>query len=91
MREEVRIFKALCNEVRLEIVKALLDGEKYVSEIIPYAGRMQPAVSMQLAKLEFLGIVKSRREGGRVYYSLADERIKEIISKIFKVISEENK
>ncbi|HHF52916.1 MAG TPA: ArsR family transcriptional regulator, partial [candidate division WOR-3 bacterium] len=39
MREELRIFKALCNEVRLKIVEALLDGEKSVSEIIPYAGR----------------------------------------------------
>ena len=89
MREEIRIFKALCNEVRLEIVKALLDGEKYVSEIIPYAGRMQPAVSMQLAKLEYLGIVKSRREGGRVYYRIANEKIKRILRRILKVINDE--
>ncbi len=89
MREEIRIFKALCNEVRLEIVKALLDGEKYVSEIIPYAGRMQPAVSMQLAKLEYLGIVESRREGGRVYYRIANEKIKRILSRILKVINDE--
>ncbi|RLD14554.1 MAG: transcriptional regulator [Caldiserica bacterium] len=89
MREEIRIFKALCNEVRLEIVKALLDGEKYVSEIIPYAGRMQPAVSMQLAKLEYLGIVESRREGGRVYYRIANEKIKRILRRILKVINDE--
>ena len=89
MREEIRIFKALCNEVRLEIVKALLDGEKYVSEIIPYAGRMQPAVSMQLAKLEYLGIVKSRREGGRVYYRIANERIRRILTKILEVVNNE--
>jgi len=89
MREEIRIFKALCNEVRLEIVKVLLDGEKYVSEIIPYAGRMQPAVSMQLAKLEYLGIVESRREGGRVYYRIANEKIKRILSRILKVINDE--
>lgn len=89
MREETRIFKALCNEVRLEIVKALLDGEKYVSEIIPYAGRMQPAVSMQLAKLEYLGIVKSRREGGRVYYRIANERIRRILTKILEIVNNE--
>ncbi len=89
MREEIRIFKALCNEVRLEIVKALLDGEKYVSEIIPYAGRMQPAVSMQLAKLEYLGIVKSRREGGRVYYRIANERIRRILTKILEIVNNE--
>ena len=89
MREEIRIFKALGNEVRLEIVKALLDGEKYVSEIIPYAGRMQPAVSMQLAKLEYLGIVESRREGGRVYYRIANERIRRILTKILEVVNNE--
>jgi len=85
MREELRIFKALCNEVRLKIVEALLDGEKFVSEIIPYAGRMQPAVSMQLAKLEYLGIVESRREGGKVYYRLTNEKVK----KILKILREE--
>ena len=40
MREEIRIFKALCNEVRLEIVETLLEGEKCVSEIVLRTGRM---------------------------------------------------
>jgi len=85
MREEIRIFKALCNEVRLEIVETLLEGEKCVSEIVLRTGRMQPAVSMQLAKLEFLGVVESRREGGRVYYRLANEKVR----KVLKIVREE--
>jgi len=83
MREEMRILKAMCNPVRLAIIEALLDGEKSVSELVLYTGRMQPAVSMQLAKLEFLGIVESRREGVRVYYRLINDKVRKIL-KILK-------
>ena len=79
----MRIFKALCNKVRLEIVESLLDGEKCVCEIVPFTKRTQPVVSMQLAKLEYLGIVESRREGRKIYYKLTNEKVKKIL-KIIK-------
>jgi len=79
MRESIRIFKALCDETRLNIVEFLLDGEKCVCEIIPVTGRTQSTVSIQLAKLEDLGIVESRRDGKSVYYKLVNEKVMEIL------------
>jgi len=79
MKESLKIFKALCDETRLKIVKFLLDGEKCVCEIIPHTKRTQSTVSIQLAKLENLGVLKSRREGKSVYYKLMNKKVREIL------------
>ncbi len=80
MRELLKIFKALCDETRLKIVEFLLDGEKCVCEIVPFTKRTQSTVSIQLAKLESLGIVKSRREGKSVYYRISNPKVRRILS-----------
>ncbi len=79
MKESLKIFKALCDETRLKIVKFLLDGEKCVCEIIPHTKRTQSTVSIQLAKLENLGVLKSRRDGKSVYYKLTNKKVKNIL------------
>ena len=67
MRESLKIFKALCDDTRLKIVEFLLSGEKCVCEIVLFTERTQSTVSIQLSKLEDLGVVESRREGESVY------------------------
>lgn len=79
MREALKIFKALCDETRLKIVEFLLDGEKCVCEIVSHIKRAQSTISIQLAKLENLGIVESRREGKSVYYKLTNDKVKKIL------------
>ncbi len=80
MNEKLKIFKALSDETRLKIVESLLEGEKCVCEIIPYTKRTQSTVSIQLSKLERLGIVEPRRDGKNVYYKIINPSIKKIIS-----------
>lgn len=75
MSEWLNIFKALSDETRFKIVKFLLDGEKCVCEIIPKTGRTQSTVSIQLNKLESLGILTSRREGKSVYYRISNPKV----------------
>jgi len=79
MREKIKIFKALSDETRLKIVEFLLTGEKCVCEVVPYVKRTQSTVSIQLSKLETLGIVESRREGKSVYYKITNEKVKKIM------------
>ncbi len=79
MKKSLKIFKALCDETRLKIVELLLNGEKCVCEIVPFTKRTQSTVSIQLAKLESLGIVESRREGKSVYYKLVNEKVMTIL------------
>ena len=79
MKESLKIFKALCDETRLKIVEFLLDGEKCVCEIVPFTKRTQSTVSIQLKKLENLGILESRRKGKSVYYKLKNRKVKKIL------------
>ena len=75
----LKIFKALSDETRLKIVEFLLNGEKCVCEIATHVGRMQSTVSLQLAKLESLGIVTSRRDGKKIYYRITNQKVKKIL------------
>jgi len=69
----------LCDETRLNIVEFLISGEKCVCEIVPFTKRTQPTVSLQLAKLESLGIVESRRDGKSIYYKISNPKVKKIL------------
>ena len=72
------ISKALSDETRLNIIKLILNDEKCVCEIIPYVKKAQPTVSLQLKKLEDLGLIKSRKDGKKVFYSIKDQKLKEL-------------
>lgn len=68
--KKVEIFKALSNPVRLEIVDLLLNGEMCVCEITERLDCGQSHISKNLAKLREAGLIKDRKEGLNVYYSL---------------------
>jgi DNA-binding transcriptional ArsR family regulator len=69
------LFKALSDPNRLKLIYLLLDGEKCVSELLPFFEILQPTVSVHLLHLENIGLLKVRRNGRKRYYSLADEKI----------------
>lgn len=68
-------FKAISEPSRLKILFALRHGEMCVFHIVEAVGGAQSAVSHQLRLLKANGIVKSRRDGQNIVYSLADEHI----------------
>jgi len=61
-------------------VEFLLDGEKCVCEIFPHVKRTQSTVSIHLGKLEKAGILQSRREGKKIFYSIVDMRARKILN-----------
>ena len=69
------IFKALGDKNRLKLLYLLMDGEKCVSELLPFFEILQPTVSIHLLSLQNLGLLNARRSGRRRYYSLASEDI----------------
>jgi ArsR family transcriptional regulator len=78
-RFKAKIFKALSDPVRLNILDFLRDGEKCVCEIIPHVKLIQPVVSRHLKILKDCGIVRDRKEGNRRLYSITDQQIFRII------------
>ena len=69
------VFKALSDPNRLKLMYLLLDGEKCVSDLLPFFDILQPTVSVHLLMLENIGLLNVRRDGRKRYYSLADEKI----------------
>lgn len=79
---KAKIFNAVSDPVRLEILDFLREGEKCVCEIIPHVGIIQPVVSRHLKILKDCGLVKDRKEGNRRLYSVTDSRVFDIIDAV---------
>jgi DNA-binding transcriptional ArsR family regulator len=76
---KAKIFKALSDPVRLDILDFLRDGEKCVCEIIPHVKLIQPVVSRHLKILKNSGILKDRKDGNKRLYSITDQQIFRVI------------
>ena len=74
------MFKIYGDMTRLKILYALFEEEMCVCAIAELIGMTQSAVSHQLSVLKRNKLVKSRREGKSVFYSLADDHVRTIIS-----------
>jgi len=82
LKFKAKVFYALSDPIRLEILEFLRDGEKCVCEIIPHLGLIQPVVSRHLKILKDIGIVKYRKEGTRRLYSVTDSRLYSVIDRV---------
>ena len=74
---------------RLKILYALSEGEVSVSEIVERVGASQSLVSHQLKVLRKANLVSTRKEKTRVYYSLADHHVVDLLSVVYDHVTEE--
>lgn len=72
------LFKVLGDSTRIKILCALLQAEMCVCDISSLLGMTQSAISHQLRVLKQARLVKYRKDGKSVYYSLDDEHVKSI-------------
>ena len=77
MIKRIILFKALSNETRLMIIDFLLDGEKCVCKIFPHVKKTQSTTSIELAKLKAWDLVRGRRDGKWIHYSIKDKATEE--------------
>jgi ArsR family transcriptional regulator, lead/cadmium/zinc/bismuth-responsive transcriptional repressor len=75
LKSNLRLLKSLAEETRYRIVKLLLKGEKCACEIPKLIGRTQSNTSMHLAMLSRSGIIRSKRNGKKIVYSINDLRV----------------
>lgn len=88
-RQASDFLKAIAHEGRLIILCLLVEGEKSVSELEEVLGSGQPVVSQQLMRLRSDNLVQARRDGKRIYYSIASEEAKEIVTVVYKLFCEQ--
>lgn len=69
------LLKTLGNSDRLLLLCQLTQGEACVSDLETLLGIQQPTLSQQLTVLRNEGLVATRREGKRIYYTIADEKL----------------
>ena len=73
------LFRIFGDSTRIRILYALFEAELCVCDIAALLGMTQSAISHQLKALKNARLVKPRREGKTVFYSLADDHVKTII------------
>lgn len=82
------IFKVFGDITRIKILYSLFKNEMCVCDIVQLIGTTQSAISHQLRVLKQVKLVKYRKEGKIVYYSLDDEHVKSIFNEGLKHIKE---
>jgi DNA-binding transcriptional ArsR family regulator len=79
---KAKVFRALADRVRLDILEYLRGGEKCVCEIVSYTRMPQPIVSRHLAILRSCGLIRCRKDKNRRFYSVSDPAIFNIIDSV---------
>lgn len=78
--EVAELFKVFGDSTRIRIMHTLFDGELCVQDIAENLDMTQSAISHQLKILKNSHLVKSRRDGKQIMYSLDDDHVRTIIS-----------
>ena len=83
------LFKMFADSTRIKILYDLFQGEKNVTEICNDLEMNQSAISHQLKMLKAAGLVKARRQGKSIFYSLADSHVRTIMAQGWDHITED--
>jgi DNA-binding transcriptional ArsR family regulator len=79
------LLKALANRHRLLIVCQLIDGERSVGDLAEFLGLRDSTVSQHLALLRKDGLVSARRDAQTIYYSIASDPAREVLTALYRV------
>jgi DNA-binding transcriptional ArsR family regulator len=76
----VEVFAMLADATRVRLVLALRDGEMSVSQLAELVDKSPAAVSQHLAKMRLGRLVSTRQDGTRIFYRLANEHARQLVS-----------
>jgi len=87
-RLQAEFCKGMAHPTRIHILRTLKQGEMPVNELAKAVGVTQANASQHLAILRQFGLLRTRRDGSTVYYSIADHRIVEACELVRSCIGE---
>ena len=89
--EATALLASLANENRLLLLCQLAQGEKCVGDLEALLDLHQPSLSQHLGVLRVNGLVNTRREGKKIYYSVADVKTRTILTTLYDLFCGSNK
>src|SRR5205807_8535946 len=69
----------LADATRMQVLWSLVDREMSVNELAEHVGKPAPSVSQHLAKLRMARLVRTRREGTTIFYSLENDHVRQLV------------
>ncbi|MFW6041103.1 MAG: ArsR/SmtB family transcription factor [Thermoplasmatota archaeon] len=82
---EVKILKCVANDIRFKILKLLEEKERCVNDVMEELNEEQSLVSHHLKGIHECGLIKKRREGRKIIYSLADPEISRFLENVVEI------
>lgn len=76
----VEVFRMLAEATRVQILWALASREMSVNDLAAHIGKPAPSVSQHLAKLRMARLVRPRREGTTIFYSLDNDHVRQLVT-----------
>ncbi|HEU4362849.1 MAG TPA: metalloregulator ArsR/SmtB family transcription factor [Mycobacterium sp.] len=76
----VEVFRMLADATRVQVLWALTGREMSVSELADHIGKPAASVSQHLAKLRMARLVRTRREGTTIFYSLENDHVRQLVT-----------
>ncbi|MCV7197928.1 ArsR/SmtB family transcription factor [Mycobacterium angelicum] len=76
----VEVFRMLADATRVQVLWSLTDHEMSVNELAEHVGKPAPSVSQHLAKLRMARLVRTRRDGTTIFYSLENEHVRQLVT-----------
>ncbi|SDW64684.1 ArsR/SmtB family transcription factor [Marinobacter mobilis] len=80
-----QFLRSLANRDRLMLLCHLTRGEACVSELEEQSGIHQPSLSQQLGVLRREGLIEPRKQGKRVYYSIASDNVRAMLVQLYSM------
>lgn len=75
----VEVFRMLADPTRVRLLLALMSGEAAVGELAAAVGKAPGGVSQHLARLRMARLVRTRREGTKVFYRVEDHHVRQLV------------
>jgi DNA-binding transcriptional ArsR family regulator len=82
VRRAAELLQAIADPARLALVELISQGEACVAELVAATGANESTVSQRLRTLRDRRVVTTRRDGKHIYYSLADDHVRELVDAV---------
>jgi ArsR family transcriptional regulator len=80
VRLVAEVFRMLADATRVQLLWALVTREMSVNDLAVHVGKPAPAVSQHLAKLRMARLVRTRRDGTTIFYSLDNDHVEQLVT-----------